>query len=338
MKQDFILSQSNVKFIPSHIPIHNISNANGVLGLGMESLATYSCAHNNALCAPVQRIIASIGYNTSQILQSDTLNSFGINITDTQGYIDIPSKEMKNKNLISAEVSSPKIRLLYHLQIYNMSVCGIPIFSNITSSWDAIIATSEACLTLPSEFFTTLINWLPVDCYNTKDGVQNSVRACFLRGPIENMSLPEISFQLEENGTILTLPLEALILPTASRNIVGEGYGRKRLCITEFTSLARTAQPYPRKIVFGFRTLLPFYTVFDLHNSRVGLLQKEKNTINQMPTKGCVASAACQEYQVFNPYLNRCETRSCGYYLFTVDLKTGTCRVVRSLSFFLRLF
>ena len=60
----------------------------------------------------------------------------------------------------------------YHqFSLYAPSLCGVPLLSNRSTFWSAIVDTGAACLTAPAEFFDVLMAWAPSECQREAAGV-----------------------------------------------------------------------------------------------------------------------------------------------------------------------
>lgn len=314
----------------------------------MEAVAGFSCGGRAQPCTTIQKILKQTsGLNDSELTMSSQRYSFGLEVVPEKNYsssLDIPAQPMENAS--NAESYSVFPRKSYHLQLYNLTICGVPLLSNYSSNWNALIDTSAACLGLPTEFFNILMTWIPSTCFRTTSSSGNHIRTCYLPTDfLDDTPLPFLSFRLsmDSNAEVLYIPIKDLLLPPQSSE--KSDPMRRRFCIVEQTSLEDHSFSN-RIITFGFRTLIPFYTIFDLAESRIRLKQNQR-TIDLYNLKSlnvskldasCAARKECSSYQTFDSSTNACINPSCGYYLYSSDSTSGKCRIVRFLFSFTNIY
>ncbi|KAF0730964.1 hypothetical protein AaE_009285 [Aphanomyces astaci] len=90
--------------------------------------------------------------------------------------------------------------------MYQVSVCGKSVTEATSSYWDAVVDFRSPCLTLPKEFYATLLAWAPLS-YNA------TVNLTVVRPGVAAADLPALRFQLSHFSPLLSLPLASFILP-----------------------------------------------------------------------------------------------------------------------------
>ncbi|ETV89003.1 hypothetical protein, variant [Aphanomyces astaci] len=90
--------------------------------------------------------------------------------------------------------------------MYQVSVCGKSVTEATSSYWDAVVDFRSPCLTLPKEFYATLLAWAPLS-YNA------TVNLTVVRPGVAAADLPTLRFQLSHFSPLLSLPLASFVLP-----------------------------------------------------------------------------------------------------------------------------
>jgi len=211
----------------------------------------------------------------------------------------------------------------YHaFHVYGLQVCGVPLFQTYSNHWPALVDTGSVCLSLPAEFYDTLMPWLQnVQCAKVRTrGPRCQVQA----GAI----LPTLVFRISEMGGLLYLPLKNLLLDPNSA-------GAQKLCIMRTYTILTPQQeqqngmfdPSFPKIVFGSMALKALYFGADFGTGRIALANKIVPGRSQM-VAGCVAPKVCEPSRMLNKYTNQCGEPVCSQYLlWTYDPGTGFCVV-----------
>ena len=149
-----------------------------------------------------------------------------------------------------------------------------------------MVDTGAVCLSLPAEFFDTLMAYIPShNCTAIpKTYYEQANRQCFVTAE-EAAALPFFSFQLSEKGTPLHIPLSALLVPPP---VAG---GSTAYCVVRSTSIedltsrlvagstrtsfdSQAMNLTNHRISFGTMVLESLYAAFDLDEGRVGLAQR----------------------------------------------------------------
>ena len=264
--------------------------------------------------------------------------------------------------------SSGPVDLLagYHsFSVYHMTVCGVDMFQNLTSSWHGMVDTGSSCLGLPAEFFDMLISWMPLHC--NLGLYDNQPHVCYITADIQNRNkLPTLSFRMADQGAEIFISLQDLLFQqqTLMRicvyrlgTMVGSvdaalapalcvlarvSNGGRRLCLAErnvltpvclfcvlwlLVVLLRSGPNRENPIVFGSLVLAQLYGAFDMRSpSRVGFANRDA-TAKESRVQ-CAARVLCTGMQVHYDPLNMCLRPPCeDYYFFDYDETQKVCKL-----------
>ena len=223
--------------------------------------------------------------------------------------------------------------------LYHLSVCGVNLFSNYSSYWTAVVDTSATCMYLPAQFYTMISKWTVLRCTSLED--ENNLEMCHFAtrdgwaqpaahqdsgaGANEtdpwSINHPPISFQMEENGERLFLPLRNLCI-----------YRPRDGGFPVNTYSAYLGENEP--IVLGTTVLDALYTVFDYQTRRVGFYNKDSSIAEEdaSPEQGaCPLEPTCFGSQSYYAPVNECLDPTCDeYYFQAMDQETKRCHLTRT--------
>lgn len=259
----------------------NFDDVAGVFGVSMNGNAYFSCINNrNSVCTVFDQLFLG---STPQIFAIDPSRMK----MDIRGVV--------HENLIAAEATNAYD--LFRAQLFDFSLCGISLFGGITSIWPAIIDTGSSCLSLPSEFFKSLLAHVPIECTGNVCIVPNEWIG----------RLPSLSFRLSKGGKRLFIPLDSLVIPDRSDG---------RICIVESTGILAPDHYalFTKSIVFGTLVLSTLYTVFDKSTSQVSF----KSYSNDTSTEACITPPICSPDRDLDIHSNTCVPNQCSKYWFHV--------------------
>lgn len=172
-----------------------------------------------------------------------------------------PPTESYRDSLIWSDGPSSLLAGYHSFHLYELSICGVNMFQNLTTSWHGLVDTGSSCLGLPAEFFDMVISWLPMTCnLGRTDGLPH---ACYLQGDVRQKVLPTISFKLAAGGADLFINLGDLLFNLGDAGVNPADY---RFCLYRAGSItlgASTANP----ITFGGRVVRQFFVAFDMSPS-----------------------------------------------------------------------
>jgi hypothetical protein len=238
------------------------------------------------------------------------------------------------ESIVWAESQAVDDGFFHTVTLFNMSVCGVPLCSNWSSHWEALVDTGATCLTLPAEFYDVLMAWVPA-CSDTNTGER-----CYVENNDAAIAaLPHIAFQLKEYGTPLYISLASLLLDTGSSSSSlslspestatdDDADANRELCVLRGGQIATSdglyMQTLPR-ISFGSLVLRSLYAAFDLDAPRVGFAAKTSPLDGE---EGRCLSATCTGEQQLDRTTNACLNPSCEDFFFQEIDPTSltTCR------------
>jgi hypothetical protein len=282
-----------------------MDRADGVLGMAFASAST------------VRKEYAAQGSAFYQIAGS-TAPFFSLDLTDGQLVLGGIHEAWRDK-LVWSSGPVDLFEEYHSFRLSSLSICGVDLFQNLTSTWPAIIDSGASCLGLPAEFFDMVISWMPLRCGLGK--LDSVPRICYVSSEVRTGSLPTITFKLSEFGSDLYIDLSELLFPTSSSV-------PNRMCIYRGASVIGGPSPY-NSIVFGGRVLKQFYAAFSMEdgNGRVGFANKVA-TLTESRVQ-CASRVACKGMEVHYDPLNLCLPPPCAdYYFFETDEETRTCKLV----------
>ncbi|CEP00691.1 unnamed protein product (mitochondrion) [Plasmodiophora brassicae] len=295
-------------------PLQALHRAQGLLGLAYESIATLSCpGRANASCTPFERLAGFTGMSYRPLVSIDLGGPAPqLLIGDVPG-ARAPPVQWSDR----IPYSRP---FFHHFTIHSLSVCGVSMFANYTQHWDAIVDTGASCLSLPGEFFDTVMAWIPSSCDAPVhvNGQYGSMmyQTCYVNETVVN--LPSLSFTVTNGGDPIYLPIQNLLLPSSG--------GRRRICmfrdIDAFSSTAVQLRP----ISFGALAMTALFASFDMSSAqRVGLAN-QPGINGTGANDNCKAPAPCIGQQTYWAPLNACQDPDCSNYLVMgLDPATRQC-------------
>ena len=218
----------------------------------------------------------------------------------------------------------------YHMvQMQDLSVCGVNLFSNWSSTWPATIDTGSVCLALPAEIFDSLAAW--IDLANVAD----------------INDLPTLSFSLSGVASPTTaashntyyIPLSTLALSSTTQTDstipplrVSIGGALTPLCVIRGSAILTndpTGKLNTPGIVLGAMTLKSIYFAADYSVGYVGFSNKLSTSQVSALTASrthCRARVTCPGQRKFVYNYNNCTDPSCSHYFFTqVNPTTDNC-------------
>lgn len=238
----------------------------------------------------------------------------------------------------------------YLFPMYQLRMCGVNVFSSTTAHWPVLIDTGAVCLTLPAEFYDSVMSWTPARCVDAESqGGLSTESRCYVPADVAARGLPVLSFSLQQDldlnddaqPTQLFLPLEELLLPPEPSDEEANA-GDLYYCIMKGPSASEVMTQYlsPERshIAFGTQVLHALYAAFDVEEQRVGLANKasvlDARSLSRA-NEQCADVAQCVGGQVYYADANACVSPDCEVYaLQMLDVETQTCIVAPSWGVF----
>ncbi|ETW08886.1 hypothetical protein H310_01380 [Aphanomyces invadans] len=233
--------------------------------------------------------------------------------------------------------------------IFHLSVCGTSLTQATSTYWNAIVDFHRPCLTLPKEFYSTLLAWAPLK-YNATANIT------VVHSGISVEDLPSLRFQLSHFSPVLSLPLSTLALPTDNSSstllCIQPGYSVKRILgghltytdvdedVDAFaqslidTDNLKVPNMYRSPIVLGTMALQSLGLIVHAKDTRIGFRPSSASTKldSEHDRRGtCKAAVTCTGDQTYRADLNKCQDPNCDRYLNRrFDPATKTCVVTAS--------
>lgn len=173
----------------------------GMLGLAFASASVLAFTQGRAQSSFMQLVSNGDSTVTTPIFSLD----FGGNALHLGGVSEL------YRSRLSWSAGPADLLTGYHsFSVYHLSLCGVDMFQNLTSSWHAMVDTGSSCLGLPAEFFDMLISWLPLRCnLGLYDGQPH---VCYITADIQNRNkLPTLSFRMADRGQEIYIDLAQLL-------------------------------------------------------------------------------------------------------------------------------
>lgn len=200
------------------------------------------------------------------------------------GYIGMGiTRDMKEEAVWSErkQIGSIYTNALLEFTLYNFTLCGIQVLGQTSTNWEAIIDLSSEFITLPKNFWITLMTYLPVEtsCFLDVSGP----RICKLRKDTLH-PLPSLEFNLayKRKGFRVTIALEHLLMEnedgSQSIRIIPQDEG---------INASYTTTP---TIKLGYRALYSLTLIVDTAGNRVGFINKDRVTTSDI---ACIPQAKC---------------------------------------------
>lgn len=219
---------------------------------------------------------------------------------------------------------------MHEFLLYHPTVCGIDLLEGTSSNWLTIIDTSGPCLQLPAVLFDSLFVHIPVKC-PFRHGESAVGRLCApdrsrsssLPGG-RKISLPAMSFQLEDNGgatppRVLRLPLERLVFD--------DGHGGELLCVSRGDTEGHVGPDMMYShIGFGSLVVSALPTALLSNQHRVGFIERGNASVESTDAF-CSAPTTClSPMQTYHAPTNTCKDPDCSKYaMMQLDPKTKMC-------------
>lgn len=233
----------------------------------------------------------------------------------------VPLPEQYRDQLVWSTGPSTLLTGFHSFDIYELKICGVNMFQNLTSSWHALVDTGSSCLGLPAEFFDMVISWLPMTCnLGRVDGLPH---VCYLSGDVKQRVLPTLSFKLAAGGSDLFINLSDLLFNQGAAGVDPANY---RFCLYRSSSLTQGANQ-GNSIAFGGRVIKQFFAAFDMSaEGKVGFANKLPLVESRVQ---CAARVMCDGMEVHYDQLNICLPPPCSdYYFFELDESSKQCKLV----------
>lgn len=275
----------------------------------------------------------------SPIINSTNSTSFGLDFKDEDEEKDGSGSTMqigyvqeRYKDSLVWYYQPTDLPDYHRILIENFNLCGVNLMSNWSTVWPVLIDTGSACLTLPSEFYDTLIAYT-----NTSSVHQLS-------------SLPSLSFTISGalSHTPLLIPIKNLIInssfiidesgaPSITISDPSRGAASSRLCILRGSAIMGSSDIFSvPNIVFGSLALRSLYFAADFSIGSVGLSNKpidatsRGHAFDTASDNGyCAQKTVCIGESTFSSPSNKCHPPQCRKYSFVdVDESTQTCKMI----------
>lgn len=255
-----LVASSMVASDTSHTTIHILPNISGVLGLQKSFNSTFGGLRAGWVAShPSAGDMVGLDFRrdpNSWGASPPTISTPVVNGSMQVGGM-LPS--MAPHMVWSEKTPMPNTLVPLH-RVFDMRLCGAPIFGNYSSNWLTLVDTGSVCLSLPDELFLAIMSWLPADCANPING-----RCRVLPHAQASLaSLPHITFRMSESSPQLALPVGSLVVGTGSS---------MTFCIRSSGHPAvdpTILRPEDQKLTFGSLVVASLYTVIDSKTTRLG--------------------------------------------------------------------
>jgi len=210
----------------------------------------------------------------------------------------------------------------HEAMVDDMTMCGIELYSNWTSSWPVLFDSSASCLSLPVEVYEVFVTWLDASSLVNydNDGV---------------LIAPTLTFNLAGNATKLRIRLSDLLVDEGA---IGDETAPpalpdgSRLCVLNSGSHVQynDARNYGwPAIVVGSMAMQSLYFVADFDTQRLGLASKGNfpSDSDVLSNGGCAVVATCTGQEKWDRTTNKCMAPPCKDYFF-VDRDEDTMECV----------
>ena len=329
------------------------NNTNGIIGLRYDfstALDTINTFYQVMLELPQYQRWIGIHVNSS--LWSPGIPSTQANL-HLGGILSTMTESFSWSDPVRVHIVSPgvfgPVNRPYEATLYSLDICDHSLFVNHTQFIRASIDWSAQCLNLPGEMFDSLMQWIPVDCYDDSYDSNNAYEkekslnrgnvlrsVCYLKTGVNPSQLPSLLFTIRQpnkpgdSPIQYQIPLSTLLFDDQS---VISG-GNLRLCIERQGYIINTyhliqnqddvsLSPNP-SIIFGAMTLQSLYTVLDIESSMVGFANlfssQSDNTL-------CTPEVKCQGQQLYYVGSNSCESPLCLYWLTSWNPEFYRCEL-----------
>ena len=203
----------------------------------------------------------------------------------------------------------------------DLSLCGVSLYSNWSTTWPVLFDTSASCVTLPVEVYDVFNTWLDPSALDTDEKIDHAPPLSFTLSGLSDPLYIRLSDLLVDDGVIGTHETAPPPLPNG-----------KRFCVVR--SLEAVQQQSARqytwpRIIFGNMALRSLYFAADFDTQSVGLAFK-----GNVPTEtqvaaagGCAVKATCMGAETYDKYTNTCVAPPCKDYFF-VDRDPDTMECV----------
>jgi hypothetical protein len=210
----------------------------------------------------------------------------------------------------------------HEAMVDDMTMCGVKLYSNWTSSWPVLFDSSASCLALPVEVYEVFETWLDTSSLVNYDDDGTLVA-------------PTLTFNLAGNASKLHIRLsdllvdEGVIDQETAPPALPDG---RRLCVVNSGSHVQynDARNYGwPTIVMGSLAMQSLYFAADFDTQRLGLASKGNfpSDTDILASGGCAAAAVCIGQEKWDRTTNTCMAPPCKDYFF-VDRDEDTMQCV----------
>lgn len=203
--------------------------------------------------------------------------------------------------------------------VYSPRVCGHVLLTPLVSNYWAYISTSQPCLSLPTDLFIAVGNWLN-NCKRTTGGTAHIWRCsgAAFEG-VDPVNFPVFSFQLSQAGPSIDVSLASLV---SSRFLDSQGVPRIDFCISEDQSNDDVPM-----IGIGSLILQQFYFSVSDEPRRVGMarLNASSPSWGSQCTDLCSEPVVCASPLIYHEKDNTCHRRPCHAVFQYYDADAGRC-------------
>ncbi|KAH9116727.1 hypothetical protein LEN26_009324 [Aphanomyces euteiches] len=220
--------------------------------------------------------------------------------------------------------------------MYQLSACGQSLTDTTSAYWNAVIDFHSACLTLPREFYNTLLAWTPLS-FNASSNLT------VVDAGVVAADIPTLHFKLSHFSPIISLPLRDLALPSNSsllcirrgesskQHMTGhDDFDRENTLFSDAETDARVPNMYQTPIVLGTLALESLGLIVSANDTQLGF----RTNVSFAPIVAPSVEPTCREavhcigHQTYRADRNTCDDPFCGKWLYhTYDPSTKTCVV-----------
>lgn len=308
--------------------LHDWSTTAGVLGM------SYPTCDESTFCKDTSFQTYLSSFDTPNF----NSGIIGLDLNRYNGSLQLGGVSSDYANLMWSSPQATEYPSYHETFLYNLQICDRQLQSNWSHTYDVVVDTASACVSLPKEFYDSFAAWFNTSVHLTITPENEHLSDYEIL--TSHDILPLLSFSLHESSPLLHVSLADLLVN--SSDIESEDGAPMlyiyrndtfssiyRVCILRGESLVHISSEKSNHVynnppvVLGSLALRSIYFAANYQTRQIGFANKRTYS---NPTAQCKTLIRCKGEQLTDHSLNQCKEPWCARYFFKVyDEDAGIC-------------